>query len=181
MTPTHTRRWSHRPRTIAAATAMVLVGCAGQPQPSSSVAPSPDVAAIGTAAGSERDAPAPGELTTAPSITSETGTRSPRPSETSTAAPTESRAPAAGPFCDELETFMNAWLADEIPIPDLTGEFRRLGSIAPGQLPDDFDTLARGNDEVLATGELTDQQAYDASGAAVATYAMQDCGIRLED
>lgn len=84
-----------------------------------------------------------------------------------------------GDFCTQLAQFFDAWLTDQIGPVDLTGEYLRLADIAPGELVEHFQVLADGNEEALASGEISNQGAHDASGAAVAEYAMRECGIDL--
>ena len=91
--------------------------------------------------------------------------------------------PSEADFCDALFLTLEAWAKfDILDPPDLTMAYETLGDLSPPELVDEFEVLAEGNDILVATRDSSQlPPGYDEAGATVAAYAVDECGINLED
>lgn len=165
---------------IAAAGALAFAGCAsGDDETAASTTEVVADAASPSQAPATTDAPVSSEATPV-ETTPPPATSAPEPAPTS--APPATAAPG-GDFCDELRTFLTAWVDDEIGPADLTPLYASLAAIAPPELVEPLRILEEDNAilvDTLDSGEI-DEEAYFAAGEQLASYAEDECGIALEE
>lgn len=155
---------------------LIVVGCAEEEGSGDDVVR--DAASTATSDGGNSQQEDP---TTTRDVTT---TTIPPPTDTSLPETTDtSLFPADASFCESLEVFFEAWALFLQPA-DLTPAYETLGELAPPELVNDFAVLAEGNAILVATLDrdaLPDPDGYDASGARVAAYAVDECGIDIEE